>query len=32
MEGSAITVTPGGGTSSSGTKKSDINGTDGSTR
>ena len=30
--GSAITVTPGGGTSSSGTKKSDISGTEASTR
>ena len=31
-EGSGATVTPGGGTSSSGTKKSDISGTEGSTR
>ena len=31
-EGSACTVTPGGGTSSSGTKKSDISATEGSTR
>jgi hypothetical protein len=31
-EGSACTETPGGGTSSSGTKKSAISGTDGSTR
>ena len=31
-EGSGITLTPGGGTSSSGTKKSDISGEVGSTR
>ena len=31
-EGSALTLTPGGGKSSSGTKKSDIRGTEGSTR
>src|SRR5262249_49072077 len=31
-DGNGCTVTPGGGTSSSGTKKSDINGTLGSTR